>query len=208
MSSNTASVEREILAEYLLNPASLRTIMPLAEFRELFPPSHQEHPEIAQLYADLQFVRGVDTDLVAQNIDAEVRDGERQRRALWKGLHQKSQSQKPNGVNSEADRERLADDTLHGSTGYVSNRKPMHTQQSLLKEMEEVSQYLEIDALVARRDADKVLARLQETVGGLSDLRYGTFGRPGSGSGGTEDEVVKSLKQLEAAVSSTDNAPP
>ena len=205
--SSTGNLESEILTDYLLNPASLRTIITLDEFRDLFPPSHQINPEIDQLYADLQFVRSVDTDLVAQNIHAEVRDGERQRRALWKGLHQQSAADKTTAVSSGDDKERLVDDTLYGATGYIPNRQKLHSKASLLKEMEEMLHYLGVDALVARREADKVLAQLRETVGGLSDLRYGTFGRPGSGADGVEEEVVKSLKQLEEAVKTTEKTP-
>lgn len=89
---------------------------------------------------------------------------------------------------------------LYGQTGSVPKRKKGHTKESLFKEMEETIRYLEVDGLVARREADKLLAQMRETVGSLSDLRYGKFARTSGAENGLEAEVVKSLKSLEEAI--------
>jgi centromere-localized protein 2 len=196
---STAATESQILKSYLLNPASFPTVITLDEFRDLFPAAQQSHPQVKLLYRDLQFLRTVDTDLVGENIAKECRDGECQRREMYRALHQQllgQQSREP--VNGDG--EIQIDEVLYGQTGIVPKRKKHHTKESLLKEMEETIRYLEVDGLVAKREADKVLGQTREVVGDLSDLRYGKFPRTSSAAEGMETEVVKGLRGLEDAI--------
>lgn len=199
-SSSTTATEAQILKSYLLNPASFPTIITLDEFKDLFPANQQSHPQVKLLYRDLQFLRTVDTDLIEENIARECRDGERQRREMYRALYQQPQlgRQRQGQLNGEKDVQ--VDDVLYGQTGSVPKRKKGHTKESLLKEMEDTLRYLEVDALVAKREADKLLGQIRETVGGLSDLRYGKFARSSGAENGLEAEVVKSLKSLEDAI--------
>jgi centromere-localized protein 2 len=74
--------EQTILSTFLLAPAPLPTILPLAQFIALFPRSEQSSPEIQRLYRSLQHRRALLTDDVAQNIEDEVKRGNAQRRAV------------------------------------------------------------------------------------------------------------------------------
>jgi centromere-localized protein 2 len=199
-STSTAATEAQILKSYLLNPASFPTIITFAEFQDLFLPSQQSHPQVKLLYRDLQFLRTVDTDLIEENIAKECRDGERQRREMYRTLHLHPQSGQKNRSQLNGEKDVQVDDVLYGQTGSVPKRKKGHTKESLFKEMEETIRYLEVDGLVARREADKLLAQMRETVGSLSDLRYGKFARTSGAENGLEAEVVNSLKSLEAAI--------
>lgn len=201
-STSIAVTEAQILKSYLLNPASFPTIITLDEFRDLFPANQQSHPEVKLLYRDLQFLRTVDTDLIEENIAKECRDGERQRREMYRALHQLPHLSKQSPGQLNGDKDVQVDDVLYGQTGSVPKRKKGHTKESLIKEMEETIRYLEVDGLVARREADKLLGQMRDTVGSLSDLRYGKFARISGAENDVEAEVVKGLKGLEEAINS------
>lgn len=187
---STAVTEAQILRSYLLNPASFTTIITFEEFQDLFPTSQQTHPQVRLLYRDLQFLRTVDTDLIEENITKECRDGERQRRELYRALHQQS------NLNPDVQ----MDDVLYGQTGSVPKRKTRHTKDSLLKEMDETIRYLEVDALVVKREADKLLVTMREKLGKLSSARNDHKARSSDAENRDEAEVVKSLKRLEDTI--------
>lgn len=200
--SSTADTEAEILSSYLLNPASLPTIITFDEFQDLFPLKQQSHPEVRLLYQDLQFLRTVDTDLIEENIAKECRNGERQRREMYRALHHESypKQQSQGQINGEKDVQ--VDDVLYGQSGSVPKRKKQHTRESLFKEMEEAIRYLEVDEFVAKREADKLLDQIRETIGHLSDLRPGRNGKTSGPNKDIEAEVVSGLEGLEAAIHS------
>jgi centromere-localized protein 2 len=198
--TSISAAEAQILKSYLLNPASLPTIITLDEFTELFPANQQSHPQVKLLYRDLQFLRTVDTDLVEENIAKECRDGERQRRELQQALHQQPRLREQSQAQMQADKDVQADQVLYGQTGSVAKRKKGHSKESLIKEMEETIRYLEVDALVAEREADKLLGQLRETIGNLSHPRYGKSTQVSPTEGVMSAEVVKSLESLEQAI--------
>jgi centromere-localized protein 2 len=195
-----AAAEAQILKSYLLNPASLPTIITLEEFRELFPANQQSHPEIKLLYRDLQFLRTVDTDLVEDNIFKECRDGERQRRELQQAFYQQPRLREQTQAQMQADKDVQADQVLYGQTGSVAKRKKGHSKESLVKEMEDTIRYLEVDALVAKREADKLLGQLRETIGKLRGLRHSNLASISGTDSATKEETVKSLETLEQAL--------
>ncbi|KAF7507335.1 hypothetical protein GJ744_010652 [Endocarpon pusillum] len=200
-------MEEQILKAYLLNPASLPTIITFEEFRDLFPSNQQSHPQVRLLYRDLQFLRTVDTDLVEENIAKECQNGERQRREMYRALHQQPNSnQQDHGqLNGAADVQ--ADEVMYGQTGSVPKRIKRHTKESLFKEMEETIRYLEVDAVVAKREADKLLGQMRETVGGLSDLSLGKLAWNSNEEKGVEAEIVKGLHRLEEAINANSVQP-
>ncbi|ERF68463.1 hypothetical protein EPUS_03781 [Endocarpon pusillum Z07020] len=204
---STAAMEDQILKAYLLNPASLPTIITFEEFRDLFPSNQQSHPQVRLLYRDLQFLRTVDTDLVEENIAKECQNGEHQRREMYRALHQQPNSNQQDHGPLNGAKDVQADEVMYGPTGSVPKRKKGHTKESLFKEMEETIRYLEVDAVVAKREADKLLGQMRETVGGLSDLRYGKFARNSNGETGVEAEVVKGLHGLEEAINANSVQP-
>ena len=109
-------------------------------------------------------------------------------------------------------RENAIDAKFFGANGSVlpSRSRRYHTTESLLEAMQNSIDTLgkEIEDLDGRSEA--VLGEMQETVGALSDLRYGKFARV-SGVGGeetiVEEEVVDALKELtNAALRKTKDA--
>lgn len=199
---STADTEEEMLTSYLLNPASFPTIITFDEFQDIFPVNQQSHPQVRLLYRDLQFLRTVDTDLIEENITKECRNGERQRRDMYRALHYESYPKQQSQGEINGAKEVQVDEVLYGQTGSVPKRKKQHTKESLLKEMEEAIRYLEVDAVVARREADRLLGQMQETVGHLSNLRPETMSNANKDF---QAEVVEGLRGLEAAIDSNSN---
>lgn len=194
---STADTEEEMLTAYLLNPASFPTIITFDEFQDLFPINQQAHPQVRLLYRDLQFLRTVDTDLIEENIAKECRNGERQRREMYRALHHELYPKQQSRGEINGAKEVQVDDVMYGQSGSVPKRKKQHTKASLFKEMEETIRYLEVDAVVARREADKLLGQIRETVAHLGNSRTATSS---SANGDIEADVVKSLQGLEAAI--------
>lgn len=77
-----APTELTILANYLLVPAQLPTIISLKEFTELFPSAQRSSPQIRKLYRDLQTQRNGIIDHVASNIEDEAKRGKVLRREI------------------------------------------------------------------------------------------------------------------------------
>lgn len=71
--------ESEILTNYLLLPAELRSIVSPRQFATLFPKAAASSPEITLLYRDLEDQRAAAIATVRENIEAEVRRGRRMR---------------------------------------------------------------------------------------------------------------------------------
>jgi centromere-localized protein 2 len=66
--------------------------------------------------------------------------------------------------------------------------------------MEHACQQLEAETQYMETEVEEVLRHMKETVGALSDLRYGKFAKaPGVQVGSLEGEVVRALKGLEDA---------
>lgn len=117
---------------------------------------------------------------------------------MYRALHQQGLSHPSRGqLNGDIDVQ--GDEVLYGQSGSVPKRNKAHTKESLFKEMEETIKYLEVDGLVAKREADKLLGQMRVTVGNLGDLRYGKFATISSADDYVEMEVVKGLKDLEEA---------
>ena len=74
-----APTESTLLANFLLPPAPLPTILSLQKFTDLFPKTQRSNPQIRVLYRELQHIRALDTDEVQRNIAQEGKRGERQR---------------------------------------------------------------------------------------------------------------------------------
>jgi len=183
-----APSEESILSKFLLSPASLPTVISLQKFTELFPKRLRSHPQIKVLYRELQQLREQDIDLVNENIDKEVRRGEKQKAELRKALTATG----VDGINEVDQREMDMDLQLFGQT---SSRHPdeFHTLSSLLSEMEAACTGLEREIAVIESETTATLAELNTIVGDMSDLRYGKLNKPGDVVG----EAIKGLKSLE-----------
>ena len=172
-------------------------------------------------------MRTVDTDVVEDNIDQECRkNGERQRREMWRALRSSSQSQSSDGRGVEngqgifgdrpggdGNKDIQMDEAFYGQTGSVPMRKQKyHTEESLVAAMAETIRYLEVDCQVVKRDADELLDRMQQIVremhvdGGsvqrssLSPSSSSATARHANLSAAETMEAVKNLKTLEDAI--------
>jgi centromere-localized protein 2 len=193
-----AITESSLLTSYLLEAASLPTMLPYQQFLALFPSHHRSNPQIKLLYRELQFLRTVDMDVVQENIAAECKRGDRMKVEMLRQLHADGKRQADLGEQREVE----IDMQLFGPAGSLSRRDRRHTMNSLLEDMERTCRQLETETQHAEIEAEDVLRHMKETVGALSDLRYGKFAKaPGMEAGGMEEEVVKALKGLEEACS-------
>lgn len=77
-----APTESSILSNFLLLPAPLHTFITLQKFTELFPRPQRSNPQIKLLYRELQYLRGLQTDEIKENIAQEVKIGSRQQKEV------------------------------------------------------------------------------------------------------------------------------
>lgn len=208
------TTETSILQSYLLPPASLSNILSFSQFQQLFPASNRSHPHIKTLYRDLQFLRSVDADVVRENIEAESRKSTGIRRDMLRGLQaerkpasDKNRKRKRSGNEKGTDPEvgEAIDAQLFGPLGMLPKQERHHNAESLLAKMESACEALEREGGLSQQEAELALASMQETVGNLSDLRYGKFAKMAGSEteNGLEKSVVESLKALEQACART-----
>ncbi|OJZ87584.1 hypothetical protein ASPFODRAFT_59978 [Aspergillus luchuensis CBS 106.47] len=195
-----APTESSILGNFLLSPAPLPTIMSLQQFTELFPKRLRSHPHIRALYRELQELRENDMDLVNGNIDKEVRQGETQKAELRKSVTKTG----VDGLSSSDQREMDMDVQLFGQT----SSSDYHSPSSLLDAMEKAISDIDRQVSETDEEATAILTMLNNTVGEMSDLRYGKMQGPAGTSG--EDmvnEAIRGLGHLEDANSKMPSIP-
>ncbi|KAI1858889.1 uncharacterized protein JN550_012348 [Neoarthrinium moseri] len=180
-----APTESAILQNYLLVPARLPVIVSLQEFTSYFPKSQQSSPQVRTLYRDLQQQRNAVVDSVASNINDEVRRGKALRRAVAKA---RREAETDEGIDDEIEIER----NLFGPTSNTVKSKK-HTLYSILPEMETANNDLEQEIRRLEEEEAALLESVQQTVGNMSDLRYGRLANPK-----LANEVVDGLKDVEA----------
>lgn len=77
------------------------------------------------------------------------------------------------------------------------NLTAVHSERSLVKEMQVACEDIEQEIKDLEQEAAEILEGLHNTVGDLSDLRYGKFAKP---PGSTEEfgqEVLQGIKRLQ-----------
>ena len=99
----------------------------------------------------------------------------------------------------------LIDHALLGPFGSTlpSTVQRYHSTTSLLQSMSTAITDLESEITSIDSDSDAILEQMEETVGSLSDLRYGKFARLSGGGGeqdGLEASVVVALKDVTAKI--------
>ncbi|KAL4780732.1 Ctf8-domain-containing protein [Aspergillus varians] len=181
-----APSETSILSNFLLSAASLPTVMSLQQFTELFPKRLRSHPHIRVLYRELQQLREQDMDIVSENIDKEVRQGESQKAELRKSIAETG----VDGADTNSQREMDMDVQLFGPTSVPSN--DYHSVSGLLSAMETACAGIESEIAGVDTEAATILSELNSTVGEMSDLRYGKMH---SAVGATDEEVVSEAIQ-------------
>ncbi|KAI1389034.1 Cnl2/NKP2 family protein-domain-containing protein [Hypoxylon trugodes] len=178
-----ATNEATILRNYLLLPARLPTILSLQEFTTLFPKSQQASPHIRTLYRDLQQQRNAVVDGVAQNIDAQVRQGKALRREVIKARREAELEEQ----DDEIEIERM----LFGSTSNTLQPK-RHTLQTILPDMDNAITDIEREIETMEQEEASLLESIKQAVGNMSDLRYGRFANPK-----LKNEVLDGLQRIQ-----------
>ncbi|KAJ5432244.1 uncharacterized protein N7458_011400 [Penicillium daleae] len=188
-----APSEESILSNFLLSPAPLPTVLSLQKFTELFPKRLRSHPHIRTLYRELQQVREHDMDRVNENIDQEIRQGERQKAELRR-------ARRAAGVEAaNADEQREMDVDLHLFGQNSTTPDAYHSAESLLAAMETACANIEREISGIDREAAGLLKELNTTVGNLSDLRYGKLQGPAGTANTLASETIQGLQNLEEA---------
>jgi len=94
-----APTEASILSNFLLLPAPLHTFITLQKFTELFPRPQRSNQQIKLLYRELQYLRGLQTDEIKENIAQEVKTGSRQQKEVAKA-RRKTERHETEGFDS------------------------------------------------------------------------------------------------------------
>ncbi|KAH6645937.1 Cnl2/NKP2 family protein-domain-containing protein [Truncatella angustata] len=176
--------EATILQNYLLLPARLPAILSLQEFTAYFPKSQQSSPQIRALYRDLQQQRNAVVDLVGSNIDSEVKRGKALRRAVAQARHE---AELDDDIDDEIEIER----NLFGPTSNtIQPRK--HDLRTILPEMHLAAADMEQQVQRLEEEEAALLESVKQTVGSMSDLRYGRLANPK-----LRNEVIDGLKDFQ-----------
>ncbi|KAL8365554.1 hypothetical protein RB595_004396 [Gaeumannomyces hyphopodioides] len=181
-----APTESTILGNYLLVPAQLPTIVSLDEFRSFFPPGQRSSPQVRTLYRDLQRQRNTIVDHVADNIDAEA--GQRAR-----AIRRQVARIKLGATAEEIDPEDEVEKVLLASDPNARAEASQHTLTSVVTGMEAAATALERQIQDLQTEEAEILQSIQQTIGDLSDLRYGRLANPR-----LSEQVVDGLQNLEA----------
>ncbi|KUI73567.1 Centromere-localized protein 2 [Cytospora mali] len=158
-----APTETTILANYLLVPAQLPTIISLKEFTELFPRSQQSSPQVRRLYRDLQNQRNALIDEVSSNIETEAKRGKVLRRQVLRAKREAEIQE----IDDEIDIERA----LYGAASGAAASK--HNINSIIPELDSSAEELEATIQSLEKEEADLLQSIRQTVGSMSDLRYG-----------------------------------
>ncbi|KAK6597623.1 cnl2 nkp2 family protein [Botrytis cinerea] len=176
--------EQKILTTFLLPPSSLPQIISLASFTLLFPRSVQSSPAIRTLYRDLQHQRAQTIDNVSAEIEQEVRRGKAMERAIVR--------------SRRADERVVEDDEVGIERAHSSNIQPPiihpHSLHSILPPLETAIEDLEDEIARIDAESEELLKEMKNTVGELSDLRYGRLANPG-----IREQVLEGLERVEGA---------
>ncbi|KKY28765.1 putative kinetochore subunit nkp2 [Diplodia seriata] len=194
--------ESSILSNFLLPPAPLQTIITLRQFTDLFPRTHQSNPAIPKLYRELQHQRAIDTDDVKRNIAAECKRGERQAREVARARRRDEAADSASaGLTRKEEMDVKLEEDLHGRAGATAQmgagRSKKRTAVAVAEDMEQAERDLEEEIAGIEEETEAVLEDLRNTVGDLSDLRYGRFNKPAAGGEEPGQETVTTLRQLQ-----------
>ncbi|KAK7457449.1 hypothetical protein CaCOL14_001530 [Colletotrichum acutatum] len=178
-----APTEAAILHNYLTVPAQLPSAITLEEFAELFPKPHRANPQIRSLYRDLQHQRRALVDTVTENIENEEKNG----RVIKREIARAQKRAKAEDADQELEIERA----LFGVAGA---QDPNHTINSIVPEMDTAIADLEAEIQELEAQEAKLMESVKQTVGSMSDLRYGRLANPKLG-----EDVIQGLKSVQDA---------
>ncbi|KAH7367337.1 Cnl2/NKP2 family protein-domain-containing protein [Plectosphaerella cucumerina] len=177
-----APTETTILTHYLTIAAKLPAIITLEQFTSYFPRSQQSNPQIRSLYRHLQHERNATVETVLENIAHEEKRAKAMRREAARARRE--------ATEAEPDAELEVERALFGST---VGGTPRHDLDSVIPEMDSAVASMEADIQTLEAEEAALRESIQQTVGGLSDLRYGRLSNQR-----LPDEVIQGLKTLQA----------
>ncbi|KAG9185535.1 hypothetical protein G6011_06866 [Alternaria panax] len=186
-----SSQEAKILGDFLLAPAPLRDFITLRDFTDIFPRAHHASPAVHEIYRELQRIRDRDVELVRRDIADEVKRSKQLRREY---ARERRRIDEASVVGLDPVALRMEEEL----SGAQSRRRP-HTLQTMRSDIEEAFQSLEAQIAEMEQEDKTCLAEVQDVVGALSELRHGRFA-PSSSGEGIGEEVVATLKRLEAGI--------
>lgn len=96
-----APTEYEVLTHYLVQPASLESIITFSSYAERFPPSQRDSPSVRALWADLVAQREKILDEVRQNIEREIEQGKIMKREVLKARRSEGRGEEDAEVEME-----------------------------------------------------------------------------------------------------------
>ncbi|KAJ9165007.1 hypothetical protein NKR19_g779 [Coniochaeta hoffmannii] len=177
-----APTESAILGNFLLAPSQLPAVVTPHDFTALFPRSHQTSAQVRTLYRDLQSQRNAVVDTVAANIETEAKQSRALRRAVARARRQ--------AESQEYDQEIEIERSLFGNASGIDG--PKRDLQYVLPELESTVANLESE--IKRLDEEEAELRqsLKQTVGSMSDLRYGRLA-----NSKLPEQVLESLLDLQ-----------
>ncbi|OBT96978.1 hypothetical protein VE01_05526 [Pseudogymnoascus verrucosus] len=167
--------ESTILTSFLLPPSPLPIILPPSAFTALFPPSTPAS-SISHLYRLLSHQRALLSDAVRADIEDEVRRGVVQRRAV---VRSRREGERAGGEEEEVGIERALSSTNPSPLHHPRH----HTLRTILPTLDTATEDIETEVALLELEAETLLAEIRNTVGGLSDLRYGKFRNQEVGEG-------------------------
>ncbi|PHH60518.1 hypothetical protein CDD81_1565 [Ophiocordyceps australis] len=165
--------EADILTKYLLQPAPLTAIVSSEQWAALFPRSLRVSAasQLRSLLRDLQSQRNAAViDSVAVNIAAEARRGAAMRAEVLRLRQADDAETKGNSNDGEVDMEVA----LFGQVASaVDAPLPRYSLVSIVPELDGAADALEAEIKQLEQQEQALLASVKQTVGDLSDLRYG-----------------------------------
>ncbi|KAF7558790.1 hypothetical protein G7046_g5379 [Stylonectria norvegica] len=182
-----APTETEILTNYLIQPSSLTSITTFEQFKTLFPRPLQASPQVRSLFRDLQSQRNAVIDRVAGNIAVEAKRGNTMRKEVVRALREAERED----VDGEVEMERV----LFGENSGAKSAK--HSLDSIVPELDGATGALEMEIEKLKEEEAALLDSVKQTIGGLSDLRYGKFA-----NSHIREEIIDGLKTVQEACES------
>lgn len=176
-----APTESTILTNYLTVAAKLPAILTLEQFASYFPKSQQSSPHVRSLYRHLQHQRNTTVDNVSQNIEREEK--------LSRAMRREAARARKEVAQDEPDAELEIERALFANAGQGVSR---HNLRSIIPELDSAVQDLEAEVQRLEAEEEALQESIRQTVGGLSDLRYGRLSNQR-----LPDEVIQGLRTLQ-----------
>ena len=93
---------------------------------------------------------------------------------------------------------------MFGPGSNLPTAKP-HTLRSIVPELESACEDVAMEIEEIEADIQSLLQNMQDSVGTLSDLKYGKLGRTSNASDAVRTETIERLKELQGVCNDVQN---